>query len=202
MISIKRSLIHVLSRIGCFLLNLKGITTGKGVILSGMPCIKKYPGSVISIGHGVTLHSMRRLNPGLSGKTTLAALSDKATLTLDDGCGVSGVKMLCVNSIYIGKNTLIGADAFIIDNDMHYPAGASQWGSTLGHPEYGQPIHIGEGCFIGTRAIILKGVSIGNGSVVAAGALVTRDVPPNHLAIGNPAVNKPLPQRLRHSEAG
>ena len=100
--------------------------------------------------------------------------------------------------IRIGRHTLIGADALILDNDMHYPRSGARWGSTLGQPEQGQPISIGEGCFIGARATILKGVTIGSGSVVAAGAVVTRDVPPGCLAIGNPAVNKPLPERLKH----
>ena len=81
---------------------------------------------------------------------------------------------------------------------MHYPRSGARWGSTLGQPEQGQPISIGEGCFIGARATILKGVTIGSGSVVAAGAVVTRDVPSGCLAIGNPAVNKPLPERLKH----
>ena len=100
--------------------------------------------------------------------------------------------------IRIGRHTLIGADSLILDNDMHYPRSGARWGSTLGQPEQGQPISIGEGCFIGARATILKGVTIGSGSVVAAGAVVTRDVPPGCLAIGNPAVNKPLPERLKH----
>ena len=83
---------------------------------------------------------------------------------------------------------------------MHYPRSGASWGSTWGNPGHGKPIHIGEGCFIGARAIILKGVTIGSGAVVAAGAVVTRDVPSGWLAIGNPAENKPLPERLRHPE--
>jgi acetyltransferase-like isoleucine patch superfamily enzyme len=59
-------------------------------------------------------------------------------------------------------------------------------------------VAIGKGCFIGARAIILKGVTIGDGAVVAAGALVTRDVPAEHLAIGNPAMVKPLDERWLH----
>jgi len=51
---------------------------------------------------------------------------------------------------------------------------------------------IGRGCFIGARAIILKGVTIGDCAVVGAGAVVTRDVPAGHLAAGNPAVCRPL----------
>ena len=194
----KLFLIHLLSGIGRLLLRLRGVRTGTGIILSGFPLIKKFPGASITIGNGVTIHSLTRMNPVLSHHTCLAALSNQASIILEDGCGISGATLVCVNGIRIGRHTLIGADALILDNDMHYPRSGARWGSTLGQPEQGQPISIGEGCFIGARATILKGVTIGSGSVVAAGAVVTRDVPPGCLAIGNPAVNKPLPERLKH----
>ena len=194
----KLFLLHLLSGIGRLLLRLRGVRTGTGIILSGFPLIKKFPGASITIGNGVTIHSLTRMNPVLSHHTCLAALSNQARIVLEDGCGISGATLVCVNGIRIGRHTLIGADALILDNDMHYPRSGARWGSTLGQPEQGQPISIGEGCFIGARATILKGVTIGSGSVVAAGAVVTRDVPPGCLAIGNPAVNKPLPERLKH----
>ena len=174
--------------------------TGTGVILSGLPRIKKFPGACITIGNGVTIHSMARMNPVLSHHACLAALSNEARISVEDGCGISGATLVCVNGIHIGRHTLIGADTLILDNDMHYPRSGASWGSTWGNPGHGKPIHIGEGCFIGARAIILKGVTIGSGAVVAAGAVVTRDVPSGCLAIGNPAENKPLPERLRHPE--
>ena len=182
----KLFLIHLLSGIGRLLLRLRGVRTGTGIILSGFPLIKKFPGASITIGNGVTIHSLTRMNPVLSHHTCLAALSNQASIILEDGCGISGATLVCVNGIRIGRHTLIGADALILDNDMHYPRSGARWGSTLGQPEQGQPI------------TILKGVTIGSGSVVAAGAVVTRDVPPGCLAIGNPAVNKPLPERLKH----
>ena len=194
----KLFLIHLLSGIGCLLLKLRGVRTGAGVILTGLPRIKKFPGASITIGNGVTIHSMARMNPVLSHHACLAALSHEARITLEDGCGVSGATLVCVNGIHIGRHTLIGADTLILDNDMHYPRSGASWGSTWGNPGQGKPIHIGEGCFIGARAIILKGVTIGPGAVVAAGAVVTRDVPPGSLGIGNPAKNKPLPERLKH----
>ena len=197
-IIMKLFLIHLLSTIGCIFLRIRGIHTGTGIILSKLPRIKKFPGATIIIGNGVTIHSMPRMNPVLSHRSCLAALSQQAHISLGEGCGLSGAILICVNSIHIGSNTLIGADALIMDNDMHYPLGGTQWGNTWGHPEQGKPIFIGEGCFIGARSIILKGVTIGNGAVVAAGAVVTRDVPSGYLAIGNPATNRPLPERLKH----
>lgn len=50
-----------------------------------------------------------------------------------------------------------------------------------------KPIKIGNHVWIGLRAIILKGVTIGNDSIIGAGAVVTKDVPPNCLVVGTPA---------------
>ena len=51
----------------------------------------------------------------------------------------------------------------------------------------GKPIHVGDGCWIGTRVTLLGGVRVGQGSVIAAGAVVTKDVPENSLVGGVPA---------------
>jgi len=53
--------------------------------------------------------------------------------------------------------------------------------------EYAKPIRIGSGVWIGGGAIVLPGVTVGDGAVIGAGSVVTRDVPPNTLALGNPA---------------
>lgn len=194
----KLKIIKLLSFIGCFSLRLQGVVVGKKIVLSLLPKIKKFPGSTIQIKDNVTIHSLPKLNPVLNHRTYLATLSDKAKITLGKGCGISGATIIAVNEIHIGEETLIGADCLILDNDMHYPLPQNQWGSTIGEAERGRPIHIGKGCFIGARAIILKGVNIADGSVVAAGAVVTRDVPRGCLAIGNPAQNVPLPDSLKH----
>ena len=62
-------------------------------------------------------------------------------------------------------------------------------GHTIDLPGYeiAKPIHIGEHVWIGNRAIILKGVTIGDGAIVAAGALVTGDVPAHTIVAGVPA---------------
>ena len=53
--------------------------------------------------------------------------------------------------------------------------------------EYAKPIRIGSGVWIGGGAIVLPGVTIGDGAVIGAGSVVSRDVPPDTLAVGNPA---------------
>lgn len=75
--------------------------------------------------------------------------------------------------VHIGDETYIAFDAAILSHDM----------SRLVHKD----VRIGKRCFIGARSIILPGVTIGDEVVVAAGSVVTRDVPSNSLVAGNPA---------------
>jgi len=78
----------------------------------------------------------------------------------------------------------------IFDNDFHSPVGDWNWGNAA--PDNPKPVIIGRGVFIGARAIILKGVTIGDRAIVGAGAVVSKDVPARHVAVGNPA--RVLPQ--------
>lgn len=59
--------------------------------------------------------------------------------------------------------------------------------------EYNLPVHIGRNCWIGTGAVILPGVTIGDNTVIGAGSVVTRDIPSNVVAFGNPCrVQRPI----------
>lgn len=83
--------------------------------------------------------------------------------------------------IYIGDHTMIGPNVVI---------------ATGGHPllpelrqkgyQYNVPVHIGKNCWIGAGAIIVPGITIGDHSVIGAGSVVTKDIPSNVLAVGNP----------------
>jgi len=88
------------------------------------------------------------------------------------------VRIVCEQSVVIGRDCQIGWDAIVMDSDQHTRAGISAPTA---------PISIGDDVWIGCRAIILKGVTIGSGAVVAAGAIVSRDVPANALVAGQPA---------------
>ena len=83
--------------------------------------------------------------------------------------------------IYIGDYTMIGPNVVI---------------STAGHPilpelreksyQFNIPVHIGKNCWLGAGVIVLPGVTIGDNSVIGAGSVVTKDIPANVVAVGNP----------------
>lgn len=83
--------------------------------------------------------------------------------------------------IYVGDYTMLGPNVVL---------------ATAGHPilpelrplayQYNLPIHIGENCWLGAGVIVLPGVTIGKNSVIGAGSVVTKDIPENVVAVGNP----------------
>lgn len=95
------------------------------------------------------------------------------------------VRIAAAREVSIGRNCLIGFDVVIADNDLHERPG-------LGPP---RPVRIEDNVWIGFRAAILKGVTIGEGAVVGANSLVTKDCAPWTISIGSPA--RPLRERPR-----
>ena len=88
----------------------------------------------------------------------------------------------CRKHISIGNNCSIAYGVLIQDSDYHTVY------SENGEPKpQTRPVTIGDNVWIGANVIVLKGVSIGDGAIVAAGSVVTRDVPANTLVAGNPA---------------
>jgi len=86
--------------------------------------------------------------------------------------------LVCESEIKIGVNCKISWDVIIMDSDLH-PLNSD---TTIN-----KPVHIQDKAWIGCRCIILKGVTIGEGAVIAAGSIVTKDVPPYTIYGGNPA---------------
>lgn len=86
----------------------------------------------------------------------------------------------------IGDDTLIGPGVRIISYQHQYAAGQT----IRSQPTEGKPIRIGRDCWIGANAVILAGITVGDGAVVAAGAVVTRDVPSGAVVAGVPAAVK------------
>lgn len=83
----------------------------------------------------------------------------------------------CEEAIRVGDGSWIAWEVLIMDTDHHVLEGSEKTG----------PVTIGSNVWIGARACVLKGVTIGEGAVIAAGAVVTSDVAPGYLAAGVPA---------------
>lgn len=104
----------------------------------------------------------------------------KGKLLVGKNSRINGAHIDAQNLIKIGDNVRIAPYTIILDSDYHDVQNPFSDVS-------GQPIIIEDNVWIATRSTILKGVTIGKGSVIATGAVVTKDVPENSIAAGVPA---------------
>jgi len=89
--------------------------------------------------------------------------------------------------IFVGRNTVFGDEAYVLTGKHMGEAEADALGLPLHHVPTGRDIHIGRNCYIGSRAVLVGPLMIGDGAMVCAGAVVTRDVPARAFVAGSPA---------------
>jgi len=121
----------------------------------------------------------------INGHVTIAPgarviVGENASLSIGDRTIISS-KILCKNSIHIGSMCGISWGVQIMDTDFHHVIIDGERRLNT------KPVVIGNNVWIASNVTILKGVHIGDNSIIAAGSVVTRDVPPNSLVAGNPA---------------
>lgn len=126
----------------------------------------------IKLGRKVNLHAGVKLSGlGNAGK--------RSELIIGDGVAVGDrTEIHAGNSVKIGDGTLIAWDCCIMDRDYH---------KFESETEVTRPVVIGKHVWIGCNVLIMKGVTVGDGAVIAAGSVVTKDVPAAALVGGNPA---------------
>ncbi len=138
------------------------------------------------LGSGLVFNSSFLSNPMGLNKQCSIFVEKNGTLRIDDYSGFSGVSIFCKNDIKIGKNLFCGGNVNIWDTDFH----SLNYQLRRTHDEdsvSSAPILIGNDVFIGANSTILKGVRIGDRSIIGACSLVTKDVPPDQVWAGNPA---------------
>ena len=162
---------------------LKDVKKGKKNTFIGIPKIKRYPFSNISIGNGCRFNSsIFSTNIGLYKKCTIVTVARQAKIIVGNNAGFSGVTLLSASIINIGDNVLVGAHSIIMDTDRHNVKPLERLTGSVAT----KPIYIKENVWIGMNCIILKGVTIGENSVIGSNSVVTSDIPPNVIAAGNP----------------
>ncbi|MCK5127033.1 MAG: acyltransferase [candidate division Zixibacteria bacterium] len=130
---------------------------------------------IIKLGEKCSIYSGAKLVSNSRSKEKTAVLTIGNCSSIGDRTQIQ-----CRDRVTIGHNVLIAWDVNILEHDFHSPGG----GEVIA-----KPIIIEDEVWIGVRAIILKGVTIGRGAIIGAGALITKDVPPFTFAGGNPAKN-------------
>ena len=105
-------------------------------------------------------------------------------IKLGHGAGI-GTRSSIPTGVSIGKYTMIGIDVLMFTNEHRYDDINTPIG-LQGRTEV-KPIVIEDDVWIGSRSLIMKGVTIGHGAIIAAGSVVTKDVPPYEIWGGNPA---------------
>lgn len=103
------------------------------------------------------------------------------TLEIGDRCFINyGTSIAATGLVRIGQDCMLGAHSMILDNDFH----EIECRDVRPAP---RPVVLGNNVWLGNRALILPGVTIGHDAVVGAGAVVVKDIPPRSVAVGNPA---------------
>lgn len=140
----------------------------------------------ISIGQGFDVNSGVNNNP-IGGDTIsrFIAATENSVITIGDNVGMSNSTIYSRQSIQIGNNVLIGGGCKIWDTDFHTIDSNNRIFNGDNQIK-SAPVVIDDNVFLGAFSIILKGVRIGQNSIIGAGSVVTKDIPANVIAAGNP----------------
>lgn len=144
--------------------------------------ISKY--SRLEIGDNFTFFSDCNLNPLSRNLRGCICINPDAEVIIGNNVGISASSIRARQSIRIGNRVTIGADCILLDNNGH--SLDYQKRGTKNDIAECAPIVIGDDVLIGTRSIILKGVTIGPRTVIGSGSVVVKDIPADCIAAGNP----------------
>jgi acetyltransferase-like isoleucine patch superfamily enzyme len=151
------------------LLRRQATSAGWGLLAEGRVRVSR-PASSTRLALGDQVYVYRDVSFFLDGEGATIEVGDRTYLN-------RRTEIVAMEKVTIGRDCLISWDVSIADTDYHQVDGAPATA----------PVSIADLVWIGARATVLKGVTIGEGAIVAAGAVVTQDVPPRTLAAGVPA---------------
>lgn len=162
-----------------------GVKIGKKSQIKGSVTVIIGVNSQIIIGNNFTFYSGLSINPLNRNIRGCICSYPGAIIKIGNNVGISSASIWAyASSIIIGNNVKIGSDSIIIDSDLH----SLDYLTRRNSDNYiiSADVIIEDDVWIGTRCIILKGVKIGTRSVIGAGSIVTKDIPADCIAAGNP----------------
>jgi acetyltransferase-like isoleucine patch superfamily enzyme len=167
---------------------LMGCPVGKNLHVDGKIWMYAHRKGVVRIGNNVSINSRFGSNlVGLTNPTVFQCLDD-GIITIGDNCGLSSVVLSTRTSITLGDRVMIGGNTRIFDHNFHSLNFRKRRTPSEDQPDCKRaPVVIGDDVFIGTNAMILKGVTIGDRAIIGAGSVVSCDVPADEIWAGNPA---------------
>lgn len=165
------------------------IVVGENCMIDSSSCFKKFFSRLpigLKVGNNVTIQS------------TSLSIESEAYLEIGEGSYLSAACIAAYKSIIIGKYVFIAGGATIVDTDFHPLDPGNRLLDTIANSTIGDktrrphfqmaPVIIEDDVWIGFNATILKGVTVGQGSVIQPGAVVSKNVPPRSIVTGNPAL--------------
>lgn len=171
-------------------LNLINVTFQKPIRFYGNSFFIRHRYSKISIGKHCAFTSTSYVNvAGVNKINTISTITKDAVLTIGDRCGFSGVVICVAKKVTIGENVLVGTNSFISDFGFHELDPEKRWNGQL-TSGIAEPVIIEDNVWLGMNVTVLKGVTIGKNSIIGANSLVTKNIPANVIAAGNPCVVK------------
>lgn len=175
--SINRALQLIVGKVNKLRALYWGVHLGKNAKFRGHCYFKKAVDSIIIIGDRFTAVSIVKESNLVKRPCTIQTNSRGALLEIGNNVGVSGCIIACFKHVKIGDNVKIGGNCTIFDGDFH-----------ADDPRSGKPkeVVIGDNVWLGYNTIVLKGVHIGENTVIGAYSVVTKDIPENCVAAGNP----------------
>jgi acetyltransferase-like isoleucine patch superfamily enzyme len=171
------------------LLKLLGHRCGSQLRVDGRLIVRAPRRGAIQLGNQVRVNSRRGSNlVGLTNRTIFQCLGT-GQIQIGNQTGCSGVVLSSRSSIRIGDRVRLGGNVRVFDHDYHALDYMARRDSASDQAACRTaPVVIGDDVLIGTNAIILKGVTIGDRSIIGAGSVVTlKNIPPDSIVAGNPA---------------
>lgn len=154
---------------------------------TGSPFIIIARGGKMTIGNNFSMHNSNVGNPIGCYQRCTFFVHTGCNITIGDNVGISQSSLISYCNITIGDNVKIGGGSCVYTTDFHSLDFQIRASSDDIKYRKCAPVVIGDNVFIGACCIILKGVTIGRNSIIGAGSVVTKSVPPNQIWAGNPA---------------